>query len=455
MERIARWTGVWASVLLLLALSSTDSPARADEVGDGAEGEGQGEEDRSDEGDAAPAEPELLERIGELERRLAELEAGRGAGEPDDDEIAAALAADAATAEEAGSETQPIPRFLQSMNPNISFIADVGFAWFSVDEPLMIGGHDPTSSGFFLQQLELAIGASVDPYFRFDGNIVFSQFGVEVEEVYATTLGIPGGLQLRAGQFLTRFGRINATHPHTWDFVDQTLVIGKFMGGEGNRGLGLELSWLTPLPWYVELSAAGINGRGEATARSFRGANDLGFRDPRDLEYVLALKQFWPLGSDVSLSWGLSWALGPNGTGLGNRTDIFGTDLYLKIRPIRAGRYVELRWQTEAMLRNRQVPGALNRDWGGYTYVVLRFAKRWEAGMRYELVSGTEGDDLDPEWTSLRQRIAPQLTFRPSHVTRVRLQVDVDNPTWHETPWQVGGMLAFEFNVGAHGAHAF
>ena len=365
-----------------------------------------------------------------------------------------ALAADAPPGA-AGPATTGVQRFFQSMNPHISFIADVAFVWFSEDEPLMVGGHDPHASGFTLQQLELSVDASVDPYFRFDGNIVFSQFGVEMEEVYATTLGMRGGFQLRAGQFLTRFGRINATHLHSWDFVDQSLVIGKFFGGEGNRGLGLEVSWLTPLPWYVELLGSGINGRGEATARSFWGADDPGFRDPRDLQYVVALKQFWPLGSDVSLGWGLSWALGPNGTGLGNRTDIYGTDLFIKIRPLRAGRYFELRWQTEALLRYRQVPGALNRDWGGYTYVVVRFAKRWEAGARYERVSGIDGDDLDPEWTSLRQRISPQLTFYPSHFSRVRLQLDVDNPSYHEQAWQYGGMLAFEFNVGAHGAHDF
>ncbi len=419
----------------------------------------------------------LLRRIEELERRLAELErprpevpvappAGEGAGDAPTgvagsgelEEIAAAIAADAGRdgpTEGPADEASRAPRFLQSMNPDLALIADVAFAQFSVDEPLMVGGHDPRASGFTLQQLELSVGAAVDPYVRLDANIVFAQFGVEVEEVYATSLGIPGGFQVRAGQFLTRFGRINATHPHTWDFVDQPLVIGKFFGGEGNRGLGVELSWLTPLPWVVELSGCAIDGRGEATARSFWGADDLGFRDPRDLEAVLALKQFWPLGTDVSLGWGLSWALGPNGTGLGNRTDVFGTDLYIKVRPIRRGRYAELRWQTEALLRQRQVPDALNRDWGGYTSVVVRLAKRWEAGARYELVSGLAADDLDPEWTSLRQRIAPQLTFYPSHFSRLRLQLDLDNPTYAEEPWQVGAMLAFEFGVGAHGAHRF
>ncbi len=482
MQSNARDPGVWVLVLGLAATLALGPPARADEGDEPTEDDPAGDDPAGDAdedgeetpggGDTTPPDADLLDRIEELERRLAELEAEEHAEEVQqdeqgseehaepilEDEIAAALAEDLEREGHAGEEpasAPTMPRFLQSMNPQLAFIADVGFAWFSVDEPLMLGGHDPKYSGFFLQQLELSIGASVDPFFRVDGNIVFSQFGVEIEEVYATTLGIPGGFQFRVGQFLTRFGRINASHPHSWDFVDQSLVIGKFMGGEGNRGLGVEVSWLTPLPWYVEVVAAGIDGRGESTGRSFWGASDLGFRDPRDLEYVLALKQFWPLGADASLSWGFSWALGPNGTGLDNRTDLFGTDIFLKIRPIRAGRYFELRWQTEAMLRNRQVPGGLNRDWGGYTYVVVRFAKMWEAGIRYELVSGIEGDDLDPDWTSLRQRIAPQITFRPSHFSRVRLQVDVDNPTWHETPWQVGGMLAFEFVIGAHPAHKY
>ena len=66
---------------------------------------------------------------------------------------------------------------------------------------------------------------------------------------YAAPL-LPHSLQARAGQFLTRFGRLNPTHPHTWDLVDQPFALGRVFGSEGNRGAGVELSWLTPLSWY-------------------------------------------------------------------------------------------------------------------------------------------------------------------------------------------------------------
>jgi hypothetical protein len=108
-----------------------------------------------------------------------------------------------------------------SFNPDISFIADFALAAFNHDDNLQQGGHDPTENGFNLQALEMAVSADVDPYFKFNSNIVFGTDGVELEEAYATTLSLPASLQVRAGQFLTRFGRINPTHPHAWDFWDQ------------------------------------------------------------------------------------------------------------------------------------------------------------------------------------------------------------------------------------------
>lgn len=368
-------------------------------------------------------------------------------------ELEEALAADAAVKREsAPAPTGGLTKVFQSLNPDISFIADVALAAFSTDQPLMVGGHDPTKSGFTLQQLELAVGGAVDPYFRFDGNLVFSQFGVEIEEVYATTLALPWNLQARAGQFLTRFGRINSTHLHAWAFVDQMLVIGKFFGGEGNRGLGAELSVLLPLPWYVELVGSMTDASGESTARSFLGSESE-IDGPQDFQYTVAAKQFFPLGEDLSLMWGVSAALGPNPTGRGNRTDIYGTDLYLKYRPIRWATYFMLSLDAEWLLRRRQVPAALLQDHGLYAYVTCRFAKRWSAAARYEYVSGLDADPLDPDWTGLRQRAAANLTFFPTEFSRLRLQYQYDHPSWRSG--YHGVMLAFEFAVGAHGAHKF
>jgi hypothetical protein len=345
------------------------------------------------------------------------------------------------------------------MNPDISFVFDAAAAYFSDDEPLQSGGHDPTEAGFNLQQLEMAIGKAVDPYFRFDANVVFSSFGVEIEEAYATTLALPHGLQLRAGQFLTRIGRINATHPHSWDFVDQPFVIGRLFGGEGNRGLGAELSYLTPLPWYVELVASVTDAAGEATARSFFGPQDLPVEGPLDLQSSLMARQFFALHDDWSLLWGLSVATGPNGTGHSNRTDIYATDLYLKYRPITRASSTVVALQAEWFHRRRQVPEDLLADHGGYAQLFWRFARRWGTAGRYEFGSPASGDgdaidDLDPEWTGSRHRASANLTFWPTEFSRLRLQGGIDLPGWRDAPIYAL-FLATEFSIGAHGAHTF
>jgi hypothetical protein len=334
--------------------------------------------------------------------------------------------------------------------PDIALILDFALAAFSDDEPLETGDHDPSETGFNLQQLEMSLGSNVDPYFRLDANLVFSLEGVEVEEAYATTLSLPLDLQVRAGQFLTRFGRINPTHPHSWSFVDQPLVIGKFLGPDGSRGLGAETSWLSPLPWYVELVASATQPESEhedvsAAEEEARG----GIHDAGDLVYTLALKQFFPFGPDWSLSWGLSAQLGPSEAE--HRTDIYGTDLYLRWRPTKSTDRTAVSLQAEALYRRRDESGEQLSDWGGYAQLVWDVDPEWQVGARYERVSGL---DEDPEWPDVRQRTSVQATWLPSHFSRLRLQGEYDRPAWRDEPiW--AGFLALEVVAGAHGAHTF
>jgi hypothetical protein len=387
----------------------------------------------------------------------------------DQAEIEKALQDDSDAAQAAPTQAPPTPpadpgggrQLLHALNPDISLITDVALAWFSRPTNLQTGGHDPNKRGFNLQQVEMSIQKSVDPYFRFDSFIVFSQFGVEVEEAYATTLALPANLQVRAGQFLTRFGRINPTHPHAWDFVDQPFALGRVFGGEGNRGLGVELSYLVPLPWYVELVSSVTDPAGAATARSFYGATDLGLRTPLDFQGTLALKQFFPLSDDWSLLWGLSAAGGPNPTGHGNRSEVYGTDVYLKYRPITQGGNTAVSLQSEWFYRRRQVPEDVLQDVNGYAYVFWRFALRWGAAVRYEHGSPTWAmtgrnptDYLDLYWTDHRHRASANVTFWPTEFSRVRLQGSCDVLGWdNSATW--ASFLAFEVVVGAHGAHRF
>lgn len=376
-------------------------------------------------------------------------------------EFGAALSPDQPQPAPAEESASGLPRALTSMLPDIALVGDFALAAFSEDENLQGGGHDPTSNGFNLQQLELSLASIVDPYFRFDANIVFSLYGVEVEEAYGKTLKLPFHLQVRAGQFLTRFGRINATHPHAWDFVDQTFAVSRIFGSEGNRGLGAELSWLTPLPWFLELLISSTGAAGEGTARSFYGPDDLGVHSPLDLQWTAAAKQFFELSEELSLVFGLSAATGPSSTGRDNRSDVYGTDIYLKYRPLGNSDNMVLSLQSEWFYRRRQIPEDLLQDFNGYAQVFWRFDRRWGAAGRFELGTPARGlngevglDPLDAEWTKNRYRLSASVTFWPSEFSRLRAQTAVDIPRWREEPIY-SAFLAVELAIGAHGAHAF
>src|SRR5688572_27324513 len=139
-----------------------------------------------------------------------------------------------------------------------------------------LGGHDPNQRGFTVQGLEASFTGAVDPYFRGQANVLFAvdaegESFLELEEAFGETVSLPANLQLRAGQYLTEFGRHNPTHPHSWAFVDTPLVNGRFLGGDGLRNPGARLSWLMPTPFYSELGLSVQNSHGE-TASSFRSA---------------------------------------------------------------------------------------------------------------------------------------------------------------------------------------
>lgn len=375
-------------------------------------------------------------------------------------DIERALAADRPPGANETERPAPSAAATASIQPDLTIIGDFALAAFSdEDDHQQTGAHDPSRNGFNLQQLELAFGASVDPYFRFDGSLVFGESGVELEEAYATTLALPYRLQLRFGQMATRFGRLNATHPHTWDFVDQPLAIGRVFGAEGSRGLGVELSFLAPLPWFVELVLSATQAQGEGTARSFFGREDLGVDGPEDVLVVTALKQFFELSEAWSLMVGASGAFGPNASGRDNRTDVYGVDVYVKYRPVASPDAGFVALQTEWLYRRRQVPDDVLADVTGYGQLVYRFARRYAVAARYELGTPARDrdgrvapDPLDPGWSRDRSRVAANLTHYPTEFSRVRLQVSRDtgprDPVW-------AAFLAAEVLIGAHGAHAF
>ncbi len=424
--------------------------------------------------------------------------------------VAAASAASAAApavAEKPWSPTDPLriqrgPAFLEL---SLDALLAAGASTASDLNKLQPGGHDPKQRGFTLQNVETVFSGAVDPYFRGQANLVYQLDSsgasvVEVEEAYAETSSLPGNLQLRAGQFLTDFGRLNTQHPHAWSFVDIALVNGRFFGGDGLRNLGARLSWLAPTPFYSEFFLSVQNSHGD-TAFSFRSehngalfagrpANVGNFSSGADLLFAPRYQASFDLTDAQTLVLGASGALGPNSSGNHTRTEILGADLFWKWKPANSsGGFPFVSWQTEAMLRRYEAGafsnaaddtdanGVINGteldrfgdhsvrrlarerlvDYGLYSQVAYGFRKGWVAALRGDWLDSRRADyeklfgpDLD---RAARWRVSPNLTWLPSEFSKVRLQYNYDQRQFVGVDHSV--WLQFEFSLGAHAAHKF
>lgn len=381
----------------------------------------------------------------------------------------------------------------QTLNPDISAVGIFSAAYYSEDDPLLTAEADPENTGINLQELELGFRSVVDPYFRFDSFVSITQEHVELEEAYGTTLmSLPLNSQIRAGVMRSKFGRINTLHRHDQNFVTLPVVATRFLGEHFNPA-GVEANFLLPVPWFSELTMAVSSPEVETPSFDRDGdSNNLG-----RLLYNFRLANFFELSESLGVTAGGSYATGSNGTDGGNRTNLFGLDLYAKYRPLKNSPYQEVALQTELMYRNAETLEGDLDDYGFYSQVVYRFAKRWRAGVRFGMVDtddplsmhegengsehGDEHGDHEDEhdhMTSLIQlaqddheeeghehgdselgllgkeyRISAMLTFAPTEFSLLRLQYDYLDQDFAEN--QHALFLQFQYAIGAHGAHPF
>jgi len=383
------------------------------------------------------------------------------------------------------SLTQPITIGGGKAYMNISLDSVFALAYSSAANlsDIEVGDHDPQQRGFNARNTELAFDGAVDPYFQGFANIVFlldkdNQTEVELEEAFLQTTSLPYNLQLKAGQFFADFGRLNPTHPHTWDFVDTPLVNGLFLGPDGLRGVGAQASWILPLPWYSQLVFASQNGRGE-TGFSFRNPGDNGMffdrittdREARGLQDFVWIPRFensFNLGDTQTVLAGVSGAFGSNETGANSRTQIYGADLLYKWKSSHAeGGFPFVKWQTEFMYRRFQAGHGADdsfpvaetfHDWGLYSQVLWGFKKGWVAGIRGDYVHMQNSEFTDDLDRQSRWRLSANITWYPTEFSKIRLQYNQDflQENFFLSAREVESIfLQWEFILGSHGAHKF
>jgi hypothetical protein len=338
----------------------------------------------------------------------------------------------------AGQGGNPLARLLLLPDISAVFSGALSYQDFDVETEAPRSGPygDAEKLNPIFEELELALQAVVDPYARADVFISFTPDEVGVEEAYLTALTLPYGLSARAGVIFSPFGRINQQHPHAWDFADRPLANARLLGPEALGGAGVVAAWLAPLPWFAELYVGyqALRPGLDEEADPGRGG-------------VARLVQYVDLAPGATLGVGVSGALVQEP--VDGWRDLAGADVYLKLRPQAARSYVAL--QGEAIWsRLRDVPEADDDDrWGAYAQAVRRQGPRWAYGIRYDRAPGV----VEGAFSGVEHRVSGVVSWLPSEFQQLRLQGG-----WTRLPgggdgWE--GILALEFGIGAHGAHAF
>ena len=409
----------------------------------------------------------------------------------------AALAAERAESAVSQAQTSAVaaaqrPAGQTALNPAISVILNGTWSVYENDPTTQITGFQGSGAdeilprGPSLGESELFLSASIDPYFR--GSLMAAltpDNEVEIEEAFFETLSLGGGFTLKGGRFLSGIGYWNAQHPHAWDFTDASLVQRAFLGNNYGDD-GLQLRWVAPLPFFLQLGAE--VGRG----RTFAGAGEI----ERNSNGAKSWAFFAKVGGDIGASY--SWQLGgshlrqtTSGVGLPmfdyddlsglqnlfvGRQRISGADLVVKWAPDGNPLYQNFRFVTEYYRRKwdgqltfdttglNQTDAATATQSGWYVQGVYQFHPYWRAGLRYErLSSGTV--DLSANAANLpvpnfdASRWTVMTDYNPSEFSRIRVELSEGHTRQDtangETVSDTIAFVQYIFSLGAHGAHQF
>jgi hypothetical protein len=328
------------------------------------------------------------------------------------------------------------------------------------------GSFSGRENRFFPREVEISLFGQVDPYARAEvrfeaGEEDTGEIAVHLAEAHLTLLTLPFATQVKLGQMRARFGLLNVSHEHDRPFIDQPNVLTRFLGDEGLVERGAELTWVAPLPFFVE-ALVGI----------FNGDNETAFGRGKLNEPLVTgrLRTFFDFEELGAIQIGVSAANGP--TPDRRRNTLVGFDVKYKLRP-EGWQWPLLTVGGEAIYQNRRVnvlgvdvdgdgvqdtpdETRIRERWGWYAWAEVQPWKRWAFGARYDWTEfpTTRGH----EWA-----IGPYVSFMPSEFLRFRLGYKRTDRDKRDDFNNNGGsarlvdeiLLQATFILGAHPAHPF
>lgn len=332
--------------------------------------------------------------------------------------------------------TTPPPQGQSPANPR--FLPDISIVGDLIGDLSPDGSTQETGNRLGIREMELALQAVVDPYFRGDVFLGFSdEEGVHIEQAYLTATSLPWQLEARLGRYLMPVTKQNLTHRHDLHTTEFPWVLQRFLGEEGLKGTGIWLSRIfAPFGFYQELQVSANDRLGEAPEdlETADALND----DLDGLTYTARLRNYWDLSAaaNLELSGSVLTGLreqpvsGADGgvNAVGARQTLWGVDVTYRWRPPRQGLYRSFILQAEYLRQQNRLPGELpapapgeqvvyegpDRAFtGGYVFARWQLTRRGHIGARFDAVE-------DPEFGGERTRAGSLLyEFFPSEFSKL------------------------------------
>jgi hypothetical protein len=358
-------------------------------------------------------------------------------------------------------------------NPNISLILDTFYYASNLTNDELANQGIPgfttqgldQRNGFNLDSAELFIFSPVDPYSNLYVNIPFTENGVSIEEAYVVTTSLPAGWQIKGGKFKSNFSRLDAQHPHAWDFFDIALPYRAFLGGEGLGGeKGVQVTYLPVLPFYTQIGIEVLQGE-----------NDLLFGQSAQEgphAFTFFVKSSFDTGDYSTIYFGPSVLFGKTdntnilpGMEVRANSALYGIEAVWKWKP---NSREALTIQSEYMLLTQSgntidptthaVIDPLRRLQDGFYVQGIYRKNRWGVGARYDVLDlfydTFKQGGVQQNFGGIPHRTTASVEFNPTEFTRIRLQLahDLSDPSGRTNNEAI---LQFNFGIGAHPAHLF
>ena len=322
---------------------------------------------------------------------------------------------------------------------------------------LFTGQAAPTldqAYGLGFDEAEISLIAVVDPYWTFVSNIVFVGTGeVDPEEVWVRSTNIPS-LQIKLGKLRGSFGKHGLLHTHAFPFIQAPIVMANTIGEEGFKDAGIEAAWLTPLPWFAELTG----GAFQAIPGDDEHPLDFGSTRHDNVPYLGHFKNLFDVNDATTLEIGLSTL---QGRGVdANRHGSYGGDLTVRNVPPRNSNRRGWILQGEYLQKGSTVDGNYIRESdGGYASFQYRASQVWWLGVRGEQARDSFADFVvDETGTGIPakvNRVCANIAWTPSEFSFIRLEYSHAKSDVGVHPTDDRILIQMSYTIGYHPAHAY